>query len=580
MVAVPLPDPVIASDILGFLARHESKELLRFVIVGSVDDGKSTLVGRLLFELGAVYEDQLDSVRKASKQVGVPVDFSLITDGLEAEREQGITIDVAYRYFTTAARKFIVADTPGHVQYTRNMVTGASTADVGVILIDARLGVLEQSRRHATIAALLGIPHLLVAVNKMDLVDWDRSRFEVIERELRALSDGLSFKDVTFVPVSALCGDNVVQKSARTPWYAGPTVLHYLESVPIAADRNLEHLRFPVQVVLRPTLDYRGFAGQLASGVVKKGDEVLVLPSGRSTRVVAIDTFDGEQHEAFAPQSVTLRLADELDCSRGDMIVHPGSRPRVGRSFDAQLVWLHEQALDPRRTYLLKHTTHTVRMSIDRVHDRIDLRTLTRVTAAVLELNDIGRVTITCHRPLFYDAYADNRGTGSFIVIDALSGATVAAGLIIGAAEAHETKRGEGARVTAEERRARLGQSGVVVWITDLEAHRGLTLAHAVERRLFDLGHLAVVLEPAGEPVSGVALTCRSLVRGGLVAIRASATRAEADLLRLEVGAASLVEVSVGAEGAPSAGLVVDPEEPDVVVDRIVARLVDGGFLG
>ncbi|HEX8950351.1 MAG TPA: GTP-binding protein, partial [Polyangia bacterium] len=317
---------LIERDILGYLAKHEAKELLRFVIVGSVDDGKSTLIGRLLHDISAVYEDQLSAVKRATTPEtidGEAIDYSLITDGLAAEREQGITIDVAYRYFATERRKFIVADTPGHVQYTRNMVTGASTADVGVILIDARLGVLEQSRRHAYIASLLGIPHLVVCVNKMDLVDYGRATFEAIRAEFRRFVDGLAFRDVTFVPVSALRGENVVHGSTRMPWYDGSTVLGFLERVPIAEDRNLDHFRFAVQYVLRPNLDYRGFCAQIASGVVKKGDEVLVLPSARRTRVRAIDTADGERAEACAPQSVTLRLEDEVDCSRGDMIVHP-----------------------------------------------------------------------------------------------------------------------------------------------------------------------------------------------------------------------------------------------------------------
>jgi sulfate adenylyltransferase large subunit len=423
-------EELIDKDILGYLKRHESKELLRFVIVGSVDDGKSTLIGRMLFELQAVYEDQLEAVRKATTMVGVPIDFSLITDGLEAERAQGITIDVAYRYFTTEKRKFIVADTPGHVQYTRNMVTGASTADVGIILIDARLGVLEQSRRHAYIASLLGIPHLLVAVNKMDLVEYGEARFKELQAEFRKFCDGLSFKDVTFVPVSALLGENVVQRGQNMPWYQGHTVLGFLENVPIAEDRNLSDLRYPVQYVLRPNLNYRAFAGQISTGIVKKGDKVMVLPSGKTSKVKGIDTYDGEVPEAFAPQSVAIRLEDEIDCSRGDMLVHPENPPRVARSFDAHVVWLHEKPLDPSRSYLLKHTSQVTRVQVDKVHCKIDLVTLREVEVPTLELNDIGRLHLTCHRPLFYDAYRDNRATGSFVIVDALSNATVGAGMI------------------------------------------------------------------------------------------------------------------------------------------------------
>jgi sulfate adenylyltransferase large subunit len=424
-------EELIDKDILGYLKRHESKELLRFVIVGSVDDGKSTLIGRLLFELQAVYEDQLEAVRKATTMVGVPIDFSLITDGLEAERAQGITIDVAYRYFTTEKRKFIVADTPGHTQYTRNMVTGASTADVGVILIDARLGVLEQSRRHAYIASLLGIPHLLVAVNKMDLKGYAQETYDAICTEFRAFTKQLNFKDVTFVPVSALLGENVVQRGANMPWYQGPTVLGFLETVPIAEDRNLRDFRYPVQYVLRPNLNYRAFAGQIASGMVKKGDTVMILPSGKTSRVKALDTYSGELEEAFAPQSIAIRLEDEIDCSRGDMIVLPDNRPRITRTFDAHVVWMHEHALDPKKSYFLKHTSQMTRMQVDNVHCKVDLHTLQEVAASTLELNDIGRLRITCHRALFCDAYVQNRATGAFVIVDALTNNTVGAGMIM-----------------------------------------------------------------------------------------------------------------------------------------------------
>ncbi|MGA7123188.1 MAG: sulfate adenylyltransferase subunit CysN [Polyangiaceae bacterium] len=422
---------LISSDIDSYLRRYQDKELLRFVAVGSVDDGKSTLIGRLLYDTGSVYEDQLAAVRKATQMAGTEVDLSLLTDGLAAEREQGITIDVAYRYFSTPRRKFIIADTPGHVQYTRNMVTGASTANVALILIDARLGVLQQSRRHAYIASLLGIPHLAVCVNKMDLVEYDRAVFTRIREEFSNFTQALSFSDVTFFPTSALLGDNCVHRSTKIPWYAGPTVLEFLESVPVHEERNLEHFRYPVQYVLRPNLDYRGFAGRIASGIVKKGDPVLSLASGRTSRVKAIDTFDGERSEAFAPQSVTLRLEDEIDVSRGDMLVHPDDAPRVARTFDAQLVWMHDSPLDPKKTYLLKHTTQIVRVDVDRIHWRTDMDTLEDVPARLLGLNDIGRVTLTAHRALFLDPYAGNRETGSFILIDSISNTTVGAGMVI-----------------------------------------------------------------------------------------------------------------------------------------------------
>jgi sulfate adenylyltransferase large subunit len=331
----------IARDFQGYLKQHEQKELLRFVAVGSVDDGKSTLIGRLLHDTSAVPEDQVRAARRASRMEDAELDFSLFTDGLQAEREQGITIDVAYRYFSTAKRKFIIADTPGHVQYTRNMVTGASTADVGIILIDARLGVLQQSRRHAYLASLLGIPHLVVCVNKMDLRDYDYGVFAAIREELATYARKLAFKDVTFVPISALKGDNVVARSAKTPWYDGPTLLELLESLPIARDRDLGALRFPVQTVLRPNRDYRAFAGEVASGVVRVGDEVELLPSRRRTRVTAIDVWEGSLESAFAGQSIALRVADEIDTSRGDMITTPSAPPTVTDRFDAHLVWLH-----------------------------------------------------------------------------------------------------------------------------------------------------------------------------------------------------------------------------------------------
>ena len=344
----PAATPPALSDeqVLAQLEAHQQKELLRLVVVGSVDDGKSTLIGRLLHDTNGVYDDQLSAVKRASSQAGMEIDFSLFTDGLKAEREQGITIDVAYRYCTTEKRKFIIADTPGHIQYTRNMATGASTANVGLILIDARLGVLQQSRRHAYIASLLGIPHLAVAVNKMDLVDFSRDVFERISTEFRQFASQLGFKDVTFVPVSALEGDNIVEKSERAPWYTGPTILGYLETVPIAGDRNLEDFRFPVQYVIRPHLNYRGFAAEIASGRINKGDPILVLPSRQRSRVASINTYEGSLESASAPLSVTLTLTDEVDVSRGDMLVRPDSIPSVDRRFEATLVWMHQKALD------------------------------------------------------------------------------------------------------------------------------------------------------------------------------------------------------------------------------------------
>ena len=465
-------------------------ELLRFTTAGSVDDGKSTLIGRLLYDSKGVYEDQVASIRKATRnQTTGGLDLSLLTDGLRAEREQGITIDVAYRYFSTARRKFIIADTPGHEQYTRNMATGASTANLAIILIDARYGVLPQSRRHGYIASLLGIPHIVVAVNKMDLVEFRRDVFESIRRDFEAFAGQLEIGDIQFIPISALDGDNVVRTSSRTPWYEGPSLLEHLETVPISSDRNLTNFRFPVQTVIRPNLDFRGFAGQVASGVVRCGDAVTVLPSGHRSCVKQIVTWDGNLEEAFAPMSVTLCLEDELDVSRGDMIVAENDPMHAGRRCQATVVWMNEKPLAPRRPYLLKHTTQMVQARIREVRHRVNIHTLEREPADGLELNEIGLVEVETHRPLFFDTYSRNRATGSFILIDPLSNETVGAGMIVSAAT---EVRGLG-RVTASERRARFGHNSAVVIVEDED------LAYATERYLFDRGCLVHVLSGAAE---------------------------------------------------------------------------------
>jgi bifunctional enzyme CysN/CysC len=469
-------------------------------------------------------------MRRASK--GGTLDLSLATDGLAAEREQGITIDVAYRYFATEKRKFIIADTPGHIQYTRNMVTGASTANVAIILIDARYGVLEQSRRHGFIGSLLGIPHLAVCVNKMDLVGYDPKVFEQIGRDFRAVCDGLSFKDVAFFPVSALEGVNVVTRGAEvTPWYDGPTLLEYLESVPVTADRNLESFRFPVQYVIRPNLDYRGFAGEVVSGAVKKDDAIVVLPSGRRSRIKSIDTFDGSLDEAFTPQSVVLRLEDEIDVSRGDMIVRPEDLPGVDRRFDAYVVWMHERPLDPQKSYLLKHTTQHVRAQIERIHFKKDMKTLEDVAAPALELNDVAKVTVTCHKPVYFDPYAQNRATGSFILIDSLTNATVAAGMIVSDDRAKknldeamkELRAGSGlapkTQVSPAERKERMGQKGATVWLTGLPGSGRWPLAYELERHLFDLGRAATVIDPTDEDLGSMISAAKACTDAGLVTI-------------------------------------------------------------
>jgi bifunctional enzyme CysN/CysC len=555
---------LIRDDIEAYLAQHEQKSLLRFVIVGSVDDGKSTLIGRLLYDTNMVYDDQLAAAKKASNMEDGSLDLSLLTDGLAAEREQGITIDVAYRYFTTDQRKFIVADTPGHVQYTRNMVTGASTADVCVILIDARLGVLEQSRRHAYIASLLGIPHLLVAVNKMDLKGYGREIYDTIREEFTAFTRGLRFTDVTYVPVSALKGDNVVTRSASTPWYKGETVLSFLENVPPAAETNLKDFRYPVQYVLRPNLDYRGFCGQIASGVIKRGDTVMVLPSGKQSRVKHIDSYEGELEEAAAPRSITLRLHDEIDISRGDMLVLPENRARVARTFEADLVWMHERPLDTQKTYLIKHTTQVVRAQVDQVHAKLDLTTLTEQTTDKLELNDIARVTLTCHRALYFDPYVKNRATGAFILVDSLYNSTVAAGMIRDTDSGKqsldealkEVRAGSGlapkTQVSPRERRERFGQSGATVWLTGLPGSGRWSLAYALERKLFDLGRTAHVVAPFAQTLDSMISAAHACTAAGLITICAfpSYKRAERAKVQEALGAERFIEVYVAADEA------------------------------
>lgn len=415
-------------------------ELLRFATAGSVDDGKSTLIGRLLFDSKSIFEDQMASVADASERMGLEgPNLALLTDGLRAEREQGITIDVAYRYFATPKRKFIIADTPGHVQYTRNMVTGASTADLAIVLIDARKGVLEQSRRHAFIASLLRIPHLVIAVNKMDLVDYSEERFNEIVEEFEAFAAKLDISDLTFIPMSALNGDNVVTRSEKMTWYGGSSLLHHLERVHIASDRNLIDARFPVQCVLRPQSDefhdYRGYAGRVASGVFRAGDEVMVLPSGFTTSIKKIETFDGEVDGAFAPMSVTMLLEDEIDISRGDMICRPQNQPTSSQDIDAMVCWLADSTkLSAGSKLSIKHTTRLARAIIKDVKYRLDINTLSRDEAAeTLQVNEMGRISIRTTLPLFFDEYRRSRETGSFILIDEATNATVAAGMILGA---------------------------------------------------------------------------------------------------------------------------------------------------
>jgi bifunctional enzyme CysN/CysC len=412
-------------------------DMLRFATAGSVDDGKSTLIGRLLYDTKSLFTDQLEAVEAVSAARGDEyTNLALLTDGLRAEREQGITIDVAYRYFSTPRRKFIIADTPGHIQYTRNMVTGASTADLALVLVDARKGIVEQSRRHAFLCSLLRVPHLVLCVNKMDLVDWSQDVYDRIVDEFTAFAAKLDITDLTIIPVSALQGDNIVTRSPNTPWYDGPSLLHHLEHVHIASDRNLVDVRFPVQYVIRPqstvVTDYRGYAGQVASGVLKPGDDVMVLPSGFTTRIAAIDTADGPVAEAFPPMSVTVRLADEIDISRGDMICRPNNAPQVTQDVDALVCWMDDRPLHVGGKYTIKHTTRTVRAIVRELNYRLDINTLHRdETAASLTLNEIGRIRLRTTVPLLADEYRRNRTTGGFIIIDEATNRTVGAAMII-----------------------------------------------------------------------------------------------------------------------------------------------------
>ncbi len=421
-------------NIRAYLDADEQKDLLRLLTAGSVDDGKSTLIGRLLFDSKKLYDDQLAALERDSKRVGNAgdhIDYALLLDGLKAEREEGITIDVAYRYFSTNRRKFIIADTPGHEQYTRNMITGGSTANLAIILVDCRTGVITQTRRHTYLVSLLGIKHIVLAVNKMDLVGFDQKVFTDIAAEYKQLTDHLGIKDVTCFPLSALDGDNVVERSERTPWYTGPALLDFLETVPIHADRNYHDFRYPVQYVLRPNLDFRGFCGKVASGVVHVDDEVIALPSMKRSHVKSIVTYDGELQEAFPPQSVTITLKDEIDISRGEMIVHPDNIPFIGRHFTTMLVWMDEEPMDTRKQFFLKHNTNTTRATIAAIRNRIDVNTLEEKAGKPFQLNEIGQVDILTAKTLFFDSYAQNRQTGAFILIDPITNNTSAVGMIL-----------------------------------------------------------------------------------------------------------------------------------------------------
>uniref|UniRef100_UPI0032178DC7 sulfate adenylyltransferase subunit CysN n=1 Tax=uncultured Draconibacterium sp. TaxID=1573823 RepID=UPI0032178DC7 len=545
-------------NIQEFLDQDQKKDLLRLLTAGSVDDGKSTLIGRLMADSKMLYEDQLEALHRDSKRVGhagEEIDYALLLDGLKAEREQGITIDVAYRYFSTAKRKFIIADTPGHEQYTRNMITGGSTANLAIILIDARYGVITQTKRHTYLANLLGIKHVVVAINKMDLVDYGQERFEEIRSDYKAFVTQLDIPDVTFIPLSALKGDNVVETSDKMPWYHGPSLLEFLENVHVSSDRNFTDLRYPVQYVLRPDIKFRGFSTSVASGIIKKGDEVMVLPSMKKSKVEKIVTYDKELEYAYPPQSVTVTLEDEIDISRGDMLVHPDNLPRVERQFEAMLVWMDENDMNLSTQFYIKQANNNTKARIDEIKYKVDVNTLEKSNIEKFNLNEIGRVVITTTKPLFFDPYKINKQTGSFILIDPVTHNTCAVGMIIDRlgsdklpsriTDVDKEKIALGkSLIKAEDRVQKLNQKGETIWITGLHGSGKNELAFSLEKKLFENGATAVLIDgssvrsglnreldfsPAdrAENLRRVAHICKLLNDQGIIAIASFISRNE-----------------------------------------------------
>jgi bifunctional enzyme CysN/CysC len=558
---------LIAEDIEAYLHAHQHKSLLRFLTCGSVDDGKSTLIGRLLYDSKMIFEDQLAALEADSRKVGTQggeIDFALLVDGLAAEREQGITIDVAYRFFSTDKRKFIVADTPGHEQYTRNMVTGASTADAAVILIDARKGVLTQTRRHSYLVSLLGIRHVVLAINKMDLVDWSQERFDEIVGAYSAFAEKIGIETFTAIPMSALKGDNITEPSAKSPWYAGPPLMRWLEEAPVEDDLREKPFRMPVQWVNRPNLDFRGFSGLIASGVIRPGDKVKALPSGRESTIDRIVTFSGDLAEAVAGQSVTLTLTDEIDVSRGDVLAAAVSPPAVADQFEATLVWFDEEPMLPGRPYLLKLGTRTVAAQVAEPKYKVNVNTLEHLAARRLELNEIGVCNLTLDAPIAFDPYAENHDLGGFILIDRISNRTVGAGLLHFALRRSQNIHWQALDVDKAARAASKGQKARVVWLTGLSGAGKSTVANLVEKRLAVEGRHTYLLDGDNvrhglnkdlgfteadrvENIRRVAEVAKLMVDAGLIVLVSfiSPFRAERQMARDLMGEREFVEVFV-----------------------------------
>jgi bifunctional enzyme CysN/CysC len=520
---------LIGEDILAYLKQHENKELLRFLTCGNVDDGKSTLIGRLLYDSKMIFEDQLAAIESDSVKHGTTgdkIDLALLVDGLAAEREQGITIDVAYRYFSTEKRKFIIADTPGHEQYTRNMATGASLCDLAIILVDARYGVQTQTKRHSFIASLLGIKNVIVAVNKMDLMGFDENKFEQIQSDYLAFAKDLELENILFVPLSALDGDNVVNRSERSPWYKGKTLMEMLETVEINSNRNLVNFRFPVQYVNRPNLDFRGFCGTVASGIVRPGDKITALPSGKESTVKAIVTAEGNLQEAFAGQAVTLTLEDEIDISRGDMIVKSNDQPLTANTINADIVWMAEDAMKPGKQYNMKFASAQNTGSISGVHHRIDVNTMEQFDADDLKLNEIGLCEITLNKTVAFDPYKKNRASGAFIIIDRLTNVTVGAGMIVGVAD--ETSSDQLTAVSSKEKADRFDQKATSIVLTGSNKH---VLAGAIDRKLFALGKSAALVSKDDIGDNNPEDIALIIKQAGLIAICTFEAKGEVDLV-------------------------------------------------